>query len=264
MGNLDIIEEYKRQQSWRNWDQYFVTIPIKKNDHVIDLGCSVGGVSNLLASQVASVTGIDLNSDFINYCKLNQQPNQHFICSDFTKVNYKSLAPVTGIWSSFSISYLKKPIEFLESLFHLLQPGGWIALVDVSCFLSGNMLPNSKYFNVVREFEIDSHKSGVYDFDFGSKMESLLTLTGFKIIHVDNNFTDAELNFDGAVKPEVLLNWQARLERMQGLRNKLPNLYTEICEEIIAGIQSHDPQKRNNVRFVVAKKLKNTDFCVVN
>lgn len=251
---MNIIEEYKLQQSWRNWSQYLESIPLDKNDRVIDLGCSVGGVSNILANQVASITGIDLNSDFINYCESTQQSNQKFICSDFTKVDYDSLSPITGIWSSFSISYLSNPAEFLKSLYEILQPGGWIALVDVSCFISGNMLPDSNHYEAVREFEIESHKSGVYDFDFGSKMETLLIQAGFKIIHVDNDITDAELNFNGAAEPYILRNWKARLERMQGLRNKFPNQYTAICAEIITSLESAQHAKRNNLRFVVARK----------
>ena len=251
---MDIIEEYKLQQSWRNWNQYLELIPLDKNDRVIDLGCSVGGVSNLLSKQVASVTGIDLNNDFINYCKSSQQLNQNFICSDFTKVDYDSLSPITGVWSSFSISYLSNPAGFLKSLYEILQSGGWIALVDVSCFISGNMLSDSKYYAAVKEFEVESHKSGVYDFDFGSKMAALLTQTGFQIIHVDNDVTDAELNFNGAAEPHILRNWKARLERMYGLRNKFPTQYTTICEEIITSLESAQHCKRNNVKFVVAKK----------
>lgn len=251
---MNLIEEYQRQQSWRNWYQYLNAIPLNKNDRVIDLGCSVGGVSNILAQQVASVIGIDLNSDFIHYCQSNQQLNQRFICNDFSTVDYASLPPITGIWSSFAISYIANPDAFLRSLYEVLQPNGWIALVDVACFISGNMLPDSKHHKLVREFEIESHTSGGYDFDFGSKMESLLIQADFKIIHMDNDITDTELNFNGAANPQVLLNWKARLGRMQGVRNKFPNEYTEICEEVIASLESKEHSKRNNVQFVVATK----------
>jgi len=251
---VDIIEEYKLQQSWRNWEQYVDMIPLKKNDRIIDLGCSVGGIANILSSRVASIIGIDLNNDFINYCKSNQRPNQHFICSDFTTVDYDSLEPITGIWSSFSISYLNSPQEFLKLLYNLLQPGGWIALVDVSCFISGNMLPDSKYCQLVKDFEMKSVISGIYDFDFGTKMETLLKKAGFKIIYVDNNVSDAELNFDGAAKPEVVVNWKARLKRLQGLKNKYPVEYFNISKDIIAGLTSSQHNKNNNVHFVVAVK----------
>ncbi|MCE3253433.1 MAG: Methyltransferase type 12 [Cellvibrio sp.] len=171
-----------------------------------------------------------------------------------TRIDCPSLAPVTGIWGSFSLSYLKNPVEFINHLYGFLQPGGWIALVDVSCFISGNMLPDSKHYERVKAYEQESGKSGVYDFDFGSKIETLLRQAGFRIIHTDNNVTDAELNFDGAASPQVLRNWNARCERLVMLLNTFPNQYAEICAEIIAGLQSHAHAKANNVRFVVAYK----------
>lgn len=251
---MNIIEEYLHQQTWRHWDQYLKAIPLINSDRIIDLGCSVGGVSSAFAKQTAQVTAIDVNPDFIQYCQAHALPNQRFICSDFTQVDYPSLAPITGIWGSFSLSYLKNPAEFINHLYEFLQPGGWIALVDVSCFISGNMLPDSKHYERVRAYEQEFGKTGVYDFDFGSKIETLLRQAGFRIIHTDNNVIDAELNFDGAASPQVLLNWKARCERLVMLRNTFPNQYAEICAEIIAGLQSHAHTKANNVRFVVAQK----------
>lgn len=251
---MDIIEEYKRQQSWRHWEEYFEVIPLTLSDHVIDLGCSLGDTSTLFSRQVTTVTGIDLNADFISYCNKNRRFNQQFICRDFTKINFQELVPITGIWSSFSLSYLNNPAEFLTSLYNALESCGWIALVDISCFISGNMLPTSRHHQRVKDFEMESSKSGLYDFDFGSKMETLLKQAGFNIVYVNNDVTDAELNFDGAVEPHILLNWKARLARMQGLKNRYPNEYSEICSEIITSLESNAHRKNNNVRFVVATK----------
>jgi SAM-dependent methyltransferase len=252
---LNLIEEYIHQQEWRNWSQYLKEIPISKKDRIVDLGCSVGSVSNLLSKQVALVTGIDLNSDFINYCLSSAQSNQNFICNEFTKINYALLLPLNGIWSSFALSYLKEPRAFLKSLFEILQPEGWISLVDVSLFVSGNMLPECKHYDQVRNFEIESRATGIYDFDFGSKMEGILKEVGFEITHVDNNVSDPELNFNGAANPKILANWKARLERMHGLRRKYPHFYSEIVQEITTSLTSTKHSKNNNVRFVVAKKI---------
>lgn len=252
---MNLIDEYINQQSWRNWDQYIAEIPVNNNDRVIDLGCSVGGVSNIFSKQAEWVTGIDLNKDFIEFCLRNKQKNQSFICADIASINYAALSPITGIWSSFSLSYLHKPNEFIRYLYTLLQPEGWIALVDVSCFISGNMLPRSKHYSLVRDFERESYKSGSYDFDFGSKMEVFLRQAGFEIVYVNDNITDPELNFDGKAIPQIVSNWKSRLARLQGLRNTFPDSYPEICEEVIASLQSQEHSKNNNVRFVVAKKI---------
>lgn len=251
---MNLLEEYEKQQQWRHWEQYLPHIPVRENDHVIDLGCSVGGVATLLSRQVQWVTGIDLNRDLVEHCQSNKGPNQSYICEDFEKVDYPSLAPITGIWSSFSLSYLEKPADFLADLHTILEPDGWIALVDVSCFLSGNMPLNGMYHDGVKEFEMNSWRSGVYDFDFGSKMEPLLKEVGFNIVHIDNNVPDPELNFSGPAYAAIVANWKARLERMEGLRGKLPDAYPEICNDIMTYLESNQRSKRNNVKFVVAKK----------
>jgi len=251
---MDILDEYLRQQAWRNWEQYLAEIPIDPKDRVMDLGCSVGGVSNILSARVETITGIDINNEFIVHCLKYKRANQRFICADFSTINYEDLLPINGVWSSFSISYLQNPDEFICRLYKLLQPNSWIALVDVACFISGNMLPSSKYYKLVREFELNSFKTKRYDFDFGSKMEFLLGQAGFDIVHVDNNVTDEELNFDGKACENILNNWRFRLARMQGIRNQFPDMYPEICEEVMVGLQSDTHHKNSNVRFVVAKK----------
>ncbi|MDH5721172.1 MAG: hypothetical protein OEZ13_11255 [Spirochaetia bacterium] len=48
---------------------------------------------------------------------------------------------------------------FIEKLFNLLPRGGWLALVDISCFISGNMSPGSKYFDEIQNFEFISYLS---------------------------------------------------------------------------------------------------------
>lgn len=251
---MNLFQEYEKQQKWREWDRFLQLIPMSHDDSVVDLGCSVGEVSRLLSSRVKSVLGIDIKQEFIDFCASNKSSNESFICSDFQNLNGLLVGVVDGIWSSFSLSYLRNPLDFLISINSSIRPGGWIALVDVSCFISGNLSKNSKYYEKVRTFELDSFKSGIYDFDFGAKMESLLRSAGFEIVHVDNDVTDPELNFSGAASMKIIEGWMARLKRMQRLKDELGAEYTEFCNELISDLGSADHEKRENVRFVVAKK----------
>jgi SAM-dependent methyltransferase len=251
---LDILEEYARQQTWRHWRTYLDSIPVAPADHVLDLGCSVGGMAAILADKVQLVTGIDLEPNFVDYCDVNRQSNQRFICADFDKFDLASLGPVNGVWSSFAVSYVADTKPLLRRLHALLPPGGWAAMVDVSCFISGNLPLDSRFQKDVRAFELESGQSGLYDFDFASKMEGGLRDAGFSIIHVDNDVSDAEFNFDGAATPAVLNNWRARLQRMQRLRQHFPLQYDEISTELLAHLQSPAHAKRSNVKFVVAQK----------
>lgn len=60
----------------------------------------------------------------------------------------------------------------------LIEPGGWIALVDVSNFISGNMRPDCEHYEKIFRCENESVMSGMYDFNFGAKMESILYFKG--------------------------------------------------------------------------------------
>jgi SAM-dependent methyltransferase len=252
---LNLKEEYKNQQKWRNWDQYLDHIPFCEDDIVIDLGCSVGCVSHLFSQKVKGVIGIDLSKEFIAYCQESKRSNETFICSDIAKFDFSSVGRFNGVWASFSLSYLNTPSETLGSIYNTIVNGGWLALVDVSCFISGNMSKKSAYYNALREFELASYNSGVYDFNFGSKMSQLLSDSGFKVIYMDNDVTDPELNFTGAASNEIIENWKARLARLKGMQVKLGSNYSEAYREIITSLSSQTHEKRGNVKFVVAQRI---------
>ncbi|RZA05878.1 MAG: methyltransferase domain-containing protein, partial [Moraxellaceae bacterium] len=95
---MNLIDEYIKQQAWRNWPQYISKIPLSKNDHAVDLGCSVGGISHLLSEEVARVTGIDLNQDFINYCNASKKKTRTLYVVTSLKwiTPHLSLLPVSG------------------------------------------------------------------------------------------------------------------------------------------------------------------------
>ncbi|MCL1092270.1 class I SAM-dependent methyltransferase [Shewanella kaireitica] len=251
---MDLFEEYQKQQTWRNWARYLQHVPFKSSDVVVDLGCSVGGMSSLLASEVKQVVGIDLNLSFIDFCQRHQSTKQTFIYCDFDNIDYQSLAEINGVWASFSLSYLPNPLDYLTKLYSIIQPGGWIALLDVACFISANLSIDSAYYDKVRQFELQSAQSGIYDFNFGDKMQLMLQQAGFEISYVDNDATDFELNFSGAARADVVQGWSARLERMQKLRQLLGDDYSGFCTELLENLQSPQHQQRGCVKYVVAQK----------
>jgi SAM-dependent methyltransferase len=251
---VNLFQEYEKQQNWRGWERYLQYIPISQDDSVVDLGCSVGNVSRLFSLRVKNVLGIDINREFIDFCESHKSSNETFICTDFLSFDSLPVESANGIWSSFSLSYLRNPLDFLISVNSSMNQEGWVALLDVSCFISGNLGKNSKYYERVRSFELESYKSGIYDFDFGAKMQGLLQRAGFEIVHVDNDVTDPELNFFGAAPQEVIEGWAARLNRLQRLKEELGAEYAEFCNELLSGLGSEHHEKRENLRFVVAIK----------
>jgi SAM-dependent methyltransferase len=251
---VGLFQEYEKQQEWRNWQSYLPFVPYKRDDTVLDLGCSVGAVSHMFSTRVKSVVGIDTNQEFINFCNSQKRDNENYICDDLLNVSYKSFGEISGVWGSFSLSYIRSPLDYLRTLGSSMSREGWIALLDVACFISGNLAKESTFFERVRAFELESCESGLYDFDFGSKMQDLLKNADFTILHTNDDVTDVELNFNGAASAEVLAGWSARLDRMVKLRTVLGGEYSDFCNELLANLRAESHKKRGNVRFVVAKK----------
>jgi hypothetical protein len=180
--------------------------------------------------------------------------NANYICEDILNVDYTTFGEISGVWASFSLSYIRSPLDYFKTLRSSMSRDGWIALLDVACFISGNLAKESPFFERVRAFELTSCKSGLYDFAFGSKMQDMLKMAGFAILHSNDDVTDVELNFNGAASAEVLAGWTARLNRMIRLRSVLGSEYLDFCNELLANLRSKSHEKRGNVRFVVAKK----------
>ena len=255
---LNLFQEYEKQQEWRDWARFIEVLPLTANDTVIDLGCSVGNVSRIFSRQVKHVVGIDINDEFISFCDSRKTTNETFIMSDFLSLDYgeiqRNFGEINGIWASYSLSYLSDPVSYLTSLYSVLSDGGWIALLDVSCFISGNLAKDSKYYERVVAFEQASYRSGLYDFDFGTKMQAMLQQAGFDIVHLDSDVSDPELNFSGAASADVIKGWSARLGRMKKLKAFLGEEYPDFCDEFLKNLSCDTHDKRGNVRFIVAIK----------
>ncbi|WP_440053075.1 methyltransferase domain-containing protein [Pseudoalteromonas sp. T1lg65] len=251
---MDLITEYIQQQKWRNWSNYIDLIPLQSTDTVLDLGCSVGNVTHLLSSRVKSVIGVDLNPEFVEFCNANKKQNEQFLCHNLLDIDLNSFAELNGIWASFSLSYLAEPLSFLDKVFNNMEKWGWIAILDVSCFISGNMDSDSIFYQQVKTFEMESYLAGVYDFNFGGRVQSLLEQSGFKVIHSDNDVTDTELNFNGPASEKVIKVWAARLKRLIRLKNLLGDSYNAFEKEFLAHLSSVDHTKNANLKFVVAIK----------
>ena len=65
---------------------------------------------------------------------------------------------------------------------------------------------------------------------------------------------DAAAKVAGAAAQEIIDGWAARLSRMTRLKAELGPEYSDFCNELLANLRSDSHEKRQNVRFVVAKK----------
>lgn len=109
---MTLIEEYKKQNIWRDWERYLNKIPLNKNQMVYDLGCSIGVVSELFSSKVRTVVGFDSNRSLFEEANKHKQNNCKFILEDIFTLDTSRLEKCDGIWTSFTIAYMENPQSF--------------------------------------------------------------------------------------------------------------------------------------------------------
>lgn len=62
---MSLSEQYQRQFLWREWDRILSLCPIEKDQKILDLGCSIGDISNEIAKRGGFVTGVDSNVELL-------------------------------------------------------------------------------------------------------------------------------------------------------------------------------------------------------
>lgn len=97
--------------------------------NVLDIGCSQGIVSLLLAVQGKQVIGVDIQPEAICYAEellkkdySDCKDNVHFVCSDFMQLDLNE--KFDYIVMTEILEHLEKPEEFLEKAGLLLENGG--------------------------------------------------------------------------------------------------------------------------------------------
>ena len=60
-----LMDEYKRQARWRDWEAVHRLLPLRAGERVLDLGCALGDQSAMLAARGAQVVGVDANAELL-------------------------------------------------------------------------------------------------------------------------------------------------------------------------------------------------------
>jgi tocopherol O-methyltransferase len=111
------------------------TAGIKKNDHVLDAGCGVGGSSIFLASVLGCrVTGITLSERQADQAAANAKKKGVEGLVNFNPMNYcKTSFPDASfdvVWGCESTCYADTKEDFIQEAYRLLKPGGRLVVAD--------------------------------------------------------------------------------------------------------------------------------------
>jgi tocopherol O-methyltransferase len=104
---------------------------------VLDVGCGVGGTSNLLAQRGHSLTGVSLSTTQVAMAKANAAAkglgpeNPRFLEMDGEKLSFPGQdGTFDAVWISEVLSHFPRKNAFFAHAERLLKPGGKLVLVD--------------------------------------------------------------------------------------------------------------------------------------
>lgn len=149
--NDSLLDQYKKQWNWRDWDSLYSQLPDLSGVQVFDLGCAHGDHSEKLSYLGASVVGLDGNQELLNYAIKRNLPNVNFQKCDLNEIDNMNLEQADGVWISFVAAYFTDFNSFLEKIKQILKPGGWIAITEMSGLFEHQPLEN-KYQIQIKKF----------------------------------------------------------------------------------------------------------------
>jgi 2-polyprenyl-3-methyl-5-hydroxy-6-metoxy-1,4-benzoquinol methylase len=251
---MSLVGEYKNQSNWRDWDPYLEKLPITSQDTICDMGCSIGVVTKKLAEKGHKVFGIDINPELIEEAKrTNNTGNIQYLVKDLTALNYGEFPHCDGIWSSFVASYFPDFKPVLNSWKHIMNPKGWLGIVEMNALLSHEPLSQSTR-SIFQEYYKRQRKNKTYDFEMGSKIKDLILECGFMIIHEENMF-DKELTFNGPAEKRIIRSWDNRFDRMIGFKEYVGKTkFGEIKFEFLNCLSKKEHRSNAIVKYIIATK----------
>lgn len=258
---MNILEEYKKQQEWRRWDDLIAVLPIRPSDPVLDLGCSIGEVSQKLAARCKQVIGLDISEEFLSVARARQIPNATFRQVDLNTASPVYEAPLQGIWMSFVAAYFP---DFQSALLRwtqqltMLGEAGWIAILEINDLYSGHSPLSPAVKTKFQQYETHSFRQGWYDFQSGSRLKGMFRELGLELIYEAQPY-DPELHFNGPIDPHILPGWQARLTRMKSMEEYFGKaVFSTLKDAFLRCLQHEHHQANNTLYFYILKKKPDT------
>lgn len=248
---MAVADDYRRQLAWRDWDRALSALPALSGKLVLDLGCGVGDVAKLLCSRGARVIGFDLNEELLASARASAIEGAEFRSGDLEALQAPGIE-ADGIWSSFAAAYFLDFGAVVRRWATLLRPGGFLALVEIDDLFAHEPL-SATTRSLLASYVAESAAAGRYDFQMGRKLASHLASAGFRILH-EQALDDLEFAFSGPARPDVLIGWSARLDRMHLLQAHCAGNFGRLREDLLSCLASPQHRSLSQVRYCIAER----------
>lgn len=208
---MSLAHIYSQQYGWRRWSTVYADLGDLSGARVIDLGCGIGDQSRDMSRLGARVLGVDANRELIDHAVSRGIPRARFVCDNITNLGTDEWG-FDGVWTSFTAAYFPEFEVLLRSIDAALEPGGWLAIVELDDLFGHEPLA-PRWRAIVDEYYEQSLAQGLYRFHSHDHVHKVLSERGWRI-EVDRHLEDDEFCFVGPASSDVLEAWANRLNLM--------------------------------------------------
>jgi SAM-dependent methyltransferase len=229
---------------------HFRCLPLKKHQHVLDLGCGVGDQAAELVRRGAYVVGVDFNEDVLAEARARDLREAEFVQADLRRPPEFG-RKFDGLWAALTAAYFTDLPAVLCRWAEHLSPNAWLALVEIDDFFGHEpLLPQTREF--LEAYARDALIGGRYDFWMGRKLADRLGRAGFRVTRA---FTvpDKELSFDGPAGADVIEAWRERLDGMRLLQEACGDKFAAIRDDFLACLPRADHRSLAKVYCCIAE-----------
>ena len=115
------LYESKHGFVWKYGEGLIELLAPQPGEHILDLGCGTGQLTDKIAATGAKVTGIDRSEEMITKARENY-PQLNFTVADAT--NFTLEQPLDAVFSNAVLHWIKQPEAVINCIQQSLKPGG--------------------------------------------------------------------------------------------------------------------------------------------
>ncbi|ORY96398.1 S-adenosyl-L-methionine-dependent methyltransferase [Syncephalastrum racemosum] len=168
------------------------------HEHILDFGCGDGALTRELATRCKSVVGIDASEDMIRLANETSSDIDYYAVDghhlqawfDETQSNKR----FDAVFSNATLHWLKEPVKAIQSIHHVLKPGGRLA-AEFGGFMNCGEI-HSALIAAMNRRGFDGKALSPWFFPSPEHYKSLLTANGFDVAHIEHVPRMTELDTD--------------------------------------------------------------------
>lgn len=190
--NKKVLDEFSRKLKAKQ----IVSI-LKKNKafspkdklKVLDIGCSSGVISEYLAKEIGSVTGIDIDRNALLMARRNQNKYMKFKYMDANKLKFQDASFDIVIANQVYI-YILDLTNFINEIYRVLKPGGLLLLSGANKYsFKKPTEPVECYYKsfwelsrLFKRFDIKYQSKEIFSLRFSERLASLIPKSVWKLL----------------------------------------------------------------------------------